>query len=269
MSRWSTRIRAAFTIIELLVVLGIITVLMALALPAIQLVRAEADKTRCRNHLRQIGEALHHYHAGHKRLPAHGGSRPGWVVQILPELEQESLYKHFDKSKDWREPNNAVAVGTHLRVMQCPSAERDREVTGTFNGVPYLAAGGDYVTFLSSQLPGLPPSADRAGALSPGKTGKGRAFEELIDGMSATLLVGECTGASAWADAAMVFDPPSGSPPINSGNFNALYAPHKSGAQAVMADGAVRFLRANVSVEIVSALVTFAGREFVDLSALE
>ncbi len=129
---------------ELLVVIGILSMLFGLLLPAVQKVRAAATRTQCANNLKQIGIALHNYESIHRCFPpscqtdsfANGSYEGlsygddervgppgfGWGVFLLPQLEQDNLYRQFNRNEPCWARVNAVAAATKVKVFLCPGA---------------------------------------------------------------------------------------------------------------------------------------------------
>src|SRR5262245_5824252 len=92
------RLRPAFTLVELLVVILLLAVLIGLLLPAVQKIREAANRMRCAHNLQQIGLAALSYESTHRRLP-YGCNRissNGPLPLLLPHLEQNPIYSQFD-----------------------------------------------------------------------------------------------------------------------------------------------------------------------------
>ncbi len=83
--------RVGFTLVELLVVIGIIAVLIAILLPALSKARSSAKQVACASNLRQIGMAAHMYaNENHGWLPyASYTSSIKWTTMLEPYLKNK------------------------------------------------------------------------------------------------------------------------------------------------------------------------------------
>jgi prepilin-type processing-associated H-X9-DG protein len=154
------KISQAFTLIEALVVIGIIGLLTALLLGAVQAVRQAASRIQCQSNLRQIGLSLHQYHdaygyfpSGHRSLFSREGKVfTGWLLDVLPYIEQDALYREsqlaFSQELSPFKAPPHEALHTVVKLFICPADGRIgrpqiSELTHTFVAfTSYLGVSG-------------------------------------------------------------------------------------------------------------------------------
>lgn len=209
--------RTGFTLIELLVVIAIIAILIALLLPAVQQAREAARRTQCRNHLKQIGLALHNYHDTVRAFPlaAPVGSRPNWRVFLLPYLDQAPLYQslnidgtgfyaHSPPGPPPGFPGNEMLRNQKIPTYECPSSVNHSFLNASGNS--HLSMTVHYVGISGA----LPDPIQRAnvctGSAVPLVSGaqscnsgllvpfESKRIRDCTDGTSNTIIVAEQSG---------------------------------------------------------------------------
>ncbi len=259
--------RAAFTLVELLVVIAIIGILVGLLLPAVQAAREAARRVSCMNNMTQLGLGLHHYEFSMEHLPPgvtnddgpirneEAGQHIGWAVQILPYVEQTSLYKNFDIDAGAYAAANAEARGVVVPTLMCPSypGESTRTDGQTRIGMStYSGCHNDREA---------PIDGDNNGLLFLNSNIR---YSEILDGSSQTILLGESipdqnslgwvSGTRATLRNTSGFEETKNWPQQNAdlgslqvGGFGSF---HTGGAIFTFADGSTRFISTNIDPEL-------------------
>lgn len=201
-------------------VIAIISVLIALLLPAVQAAREAARRMQCTNHLKQVGIALHNYHSSLNAFPVGflypqaNQVYPGvpalhyrWSVfaQLTPYLEQTSVYNALNMNwpiaagpssvlgtPPWTPfPTNLTVMAAKVSFFLCPSdpAQPPSALAGGLTSGPsnYQFCTGD----------GSPGSANPgdAGVIVPANgafvLGPAQSMATLTDGSSGTVAASE------------------------------------------------------------------------------
>lgn len=257
--------RAAFTLVELLVVIAIVAILVGLLLPAVQAAREAARKASCKNNLHQIGLALHTYHDAHRTLPTgciqwrqYNSPKPyrqfAWSALLLPFLEQQNLHAQIDFGVPFDSPVNAIAAATRLSVYECPTADDRQLVRGQTD------YGGLYGETMVDR-----PQNDGMFLYE-----RSIAFRDVTDGLSNTMAISEDVGGpdSEWINGGNVFVQSGG---INDPHAwigdNEIRSRHGAGAMVLFVDGRTIFVSQTVDLKVLGSLITRAKGEVVDHNA--
>jgi prepilin-type processing-associated H-X9-DG protein len=179
-------------LVELLVVIAIIGILVALLLPAIQAAREAARRTSCLNNIMQLGLAAHSYEFSFETLPPGvtdtkgpirnepEGVHVSWIVHILPNMEEQTLFRLFDQSAGAYADVNAKVRAAQIPPLSCPSSPANmKNEAGTVAHSSYAGCYHDVEA---------PIDADNHGLLFLNSHIR---FEEIYDGSTKTILIGE------------------------------------------------------------------------------
>jgi len=297
------RRRQGFTLTELLVVIAVITVLIAVLLPAVQQAREAARYVTCRNNLKQVGLALHNYDTINRVLPPSSTSQidlgvwspiptqyhlHSWASLILPYLEQQTLENQVNYNVSALDPLNQKAASTALAVYRCPS----------YSGTTYSQTPQYQALFKSYAI----RNYAAMGATTVGKlyqnpngvfyAGSTTRITDVKDGTSTTIFIVETReqDAAVWIDGGTAAvtshpyddtNPPDYAQPQLALNYTPFFVPtggqgitcnygpssqHPGGVTHLFGDGSVRFISPLVNIQVYDALVTPDGHEQVESS---
>ncbi|MDR1924287.1 MAG: DUF1559 domain-containing protein [Planctomycetaceae bacterium] len=208
---------AGFTLVELLVVVAIISVLIALLLPAVLAAREVSRRIQCASHLRQFGLAIHGYNDTYNTLPAasarvvrSNGTDWNYSCQffMLPYLEQTARFEAVVDAPSLigSEDNNEVLQGV-IPFLLCPS-----DPSGTLPGIVndiarcnIMTCRGDFVSQVANvthaQTPNNFARAPFMITTTPGIQSETGYFwhtiDQITDGTSNTMAASEAVSAES------------------------------------------------------------------------
>jgi type II secretory pathway pseudopilin PulG len=295
--------RFGSSLIELLVVIGIIGALIGLLLPAVQKVRETALRVRCQNNLHQIGLALHDYHDSQGSFPSGYRCQPvnpnnpdqtapgwGWAALLLPYIEQGNLAQEINFNLPIEDPSNLAARTMIVKLYVCPADH----YTGLFtiydkNNTPLAEAATN--SYAACQGTGVDLDEELDDFNGMFSRNSQVTLDDVPDGTSNTIAIGERGSfftQTPWAGAVNFGTTriTPGAPTINStaiedaptqtlvhvavhtlNDPNAdpedFFTPHTVTGNFLFADGAVHPVHIGVSISVLQALATRDGGEAV------
>jgi prepilin-type N-terminal cleavage/methylation domain-containing protein/prepilin-type processing-associated H-X9-DG protein len=155
--------RAGVTLVEVLVAIGVIALLAAISLPAVQSARGAAQRIECAARLQELGVATQNFHQANEILP--DADHP--LYDLLPYVEQVSLHAELAKSASDR-----VGPFNGPSIYRCPADS-------------YAIAGSLHVNYRINEGSAFSFNGLRNAGILPMR------FRDVSDGLSTTAMFAE------------------------------------------------------------------------------
>lgn len=210
-----------FTLVETLATVSVISVLMALLLPAIGSARSSARRTQCSNNMRQISLAMLSYEQSNGRLPTlavrwedkdafMGRSNPSgaigvdswfndhtWYSFIGPYIDETSWHSGIRHEKSFSDDVNLSSRKTKIPLFGCPEDGLKENEWGHRN---WARVRGNYVVNAGNTDYGQATKGGVPFMGAPFTPRSGCDVASVRDGLSNTLMMSEAitTLSSEW-----------------------------------------------------------------------
>ncbi len=262
--------RNGLSLIEILVVLGIIAIVIGMLLPKTRRVREASTRMQCQNNLKQLLLGLHNFvdnspSTGRSNTPLErvfptGCYGPGpapadrlsWMVSVLPYIKENAVFQQFDADKGYA--GNLSAAQTRIKPFLCPESKEAKSGAAITHYIAMAGVGTD-----AAEKP--------ADAVGNGFMGYDRrtSFARITDGTSNTIALMETrSDLGPWARGGTSnvrgFDPTD--LPLH--GDQRPFGGHTS-ILVGMADGSTRSISSAIDSTKLAAAITIAGGESVDL----
>jgi prepilin-type N-terminal cleavage/methylation domain-containing protein len=201
---------AAFTLVELLAVIGILAVLMMLLFPAVQGAREASRRTTCVSNQTRFALAMSNHDSRQGFLPGWRNSlvqstgtaiQTTWLVPLLPLLERQDAYDGCVNSRYSLDAWGNTLNVPWLNFVKCPSAGvgYGSKIHTDAHRTSYSANAAGASESKTSGSPSLFNRDD--GVIGDNVNGIQTSLVDVAnaDGLAFTLLIGETTGeAVTW-----------------------------------------------------------------------
>ena len=217
----------------------LLTSILPIVLPAVQVVRQAARETTSTNNIKQQVLAILNYESEHGAIPQQDKSGLSWRVHILPFIGEQYLYNQFILDEPWDSPNNIQLIDQMPDCYDCPTVELEPGLT--VYQVPY--------TDMETNL-------DPKDIAVFDTSGVERTLGKITDGASNTVMVLEVNPEVAveWTKPVdWEFDPADSTRGLGALNSRTIIVG--------FADGRVERLPNSIDPKVMKAIITRAGGE--------